>query len=344
MSDSERLLAELRVRAEARPKLGIDSVWDAFRSVVRGYTGSAEARARLAELLGELATQNAVVLPRGRRLWRTDAAPPLPHWVRIPLAETPVRERVDHRAIAWPPELAFVSQLERARAVDELIAIRRFLAQGGRDAVPVPVRERSLEIFGDEKRLDTLRQSELFRSGRLSLQLLRCFDVAPPLVWEAVDTTTTTRTVLILENLHTYESFRRWNARVACYAAIAYGHGHEFKATVRDVPRVCEAVAAERVEYFGDIDARGLEIAAYAGTVLGQERTDFRLAPAERWYEALMVFADRARPATPAGAESIRAVAWLPASIQSAVRDLLLRGARIPQEWIGTRVLSTLTS
>jgi hypothetical protein len=51
-------------------------------------------------------------------------------------------------------------------------------AQPARD---VPMRERSLEIFGDEKALDRLVTSVLFGPGRLSLTQLRAYRSRPPL-------------------------------------------------------------------------------------------------------------------------------------------------------------------
>ena len=37
-----------------------------------------------------------------------------------------------------------------------LLKLQEFFADGGRDRQPVPLKERSLQIFGDEKRLDAL--------------------------------------------------------------------------------------------------------------------------------------------------------------------------------------------
>ena len=342
MSDADRLVAELRARALVQSKLAMEKVWEAFRSVVRGYTGSADARARLAELLDELASRGEIGLPSGRKFWLHDAKPPLPSWVRVAVARRPAAASVNHRAMAWPPELAFVAALPRAPPLlQDLLAIRRFLADGGRDAVPVPLRERSLEVFGDEKRLDVLLRSELFRSRRLSLELLRCCDVAPPLVWEAVERASTPA-VLIVENLHSYDSFRRWNARVAAYAAVAYGHGHSFKATVCDLPRVCTEVGAEHAEYFGDVDAAGLEIPVYARAVLRRIGSTVELRPAERWYAMLLAMQGRAATETTPPVDSLRSLAWLSDALQSAARDLLLSGRRLAQEWVGTRVLAAL--
>jgi len=52
-------------------------------------------------------------------------------------------------------------------APDDLL-IQRFLREGGRSAPIVPIKERSLDLFGDEKRLDALSATSLFAEGRLT--------------------------------------------------------------------------------------------------------------------------------------------------------------------------------
>ena len=63
----------------------------------------------------------------------------------------------------------------------DLLKLQEFFAHGGRAKEFIPIKERSLEIFGDEKRLDALRTTILFSEGRLTLEQLCCFAVAEPL-------------------------------------------------------------------------------------------------------------------------------------------------------------------
>src|SRR5260370_9171997 len=72
-----------------------------------------------------------------------------------------------------------------------------------RDHLVVPSRERSLEIFGDEKALDRLIGTALFAPGRLSLELLRCRRVVPRLHCEPVGKG---RVLLVVENSDTFNS------------------------------------------------------------------------------------------------------------------------------------------
>ena len=109
-------------------------------------------------------------------------------------------------------------------------SIAFLLSVRGRTPVPAPARERSLQIFGDEKRLDDLRKGEpsLFE-GRVPLADLHCYPVAPPLPHETPPKQMPGRPILVLENYHSWDSFRRWNREAALYAAIAYGGGNAFR-------------------------------------------------------------------------------------------------------------------
>src|SRR5690606_15428906 len=109
--------------------------------------------------------------------------------------------------------------------LETLLRIKNWLANGGRSAEPVPIKERSVEIFHDEKKLDRLAKTGLFLSeGQLTLDLLRCYPVYPSLTWEAVPEPKF-KTLLIVENMATYHSFSRWNQIQRRYLACIYGAG-----------------------------------------------------------------------------------------------------------------------
>ncbi len=216
----------------------------------------------------------------------------------------------------------------------ELQAIQAFLVAGGRERPMVPKRERSLELFGDEKRLDALVKRSLFVRGHLSLDLLRCFEVPPPLVWEAGPPKSRGRAILTVENHHTWHSFCRWNRTAGAYAAVVYGGGDRFVGAAADLERVSEATNANgRVDYFGDLDGRGLKI-----PVAACKMTHLPILPAARWYDILLdpvkVPPDRGDVHVPPGL-----VAWLAREHREPTARLLSHGMRLPQEWVGWEVL-----
>jgi len=85
------------------------------------------------------------------------------------------------------PELSWAGSFRLTPAeVEVLRHVDRFLRDLDLDEPVVPVRERSLELTGDEKQFDGLRGSRLFAPGRLSPALLRYEEVHPPFVYERV--------------------------------------------------------------------------------------------------------------------------------------------------------------
>ena len=95
----------------------------------------------------------------------------------------PADEKFDLASISWAPEMRFVKAMKSGVAPGDLIRLNEFFLDNGSQRALVPVKERSLQVFGDEKRLDALRVTALFRGG-LSLQILRCFVAAEPLGWQ----------------------------------------------------------------------------------------------------------------------------------------------------------------
>ncbi len=90
--------------------------------------------------------------------------------------------------------------------------------------ISVPVKERSYEIFGNEKMLERVLEGQLGYEGRLTLEILRCYRV--PLV--PVHRVFTDGTdVIIVENEATFDSVSRWNAEHSKFRMVIYGRGRE---------------------------------------------------------------------------------------------------------------------
>ena len=64
----------------------------------------------------------------------------------------------------------------------------------------------------------------------------------------------------MLENYHSYDSFRRWNREAALYAAVAYGGGNAFRQGVGNLDDVITRTAADGALYVGDLDPPGIDI------------------------------------------------------------------------------------
>jgi hypothetical protein len=317
----------------------LEELWRAAFGVEPELASSADRRRRLAASIDRLiAAGVARRLPSRSDAYDRTAVPRLP----LVLRRVPeVREaRVQTLLPAdLRPELAGARVLESIRP-DEVVTlevVNSFL----RDWVPgrpdVPARERSLEIFGDEKRLDALCTSRLFATGVLSLELLHSYIVHPPFVHQRVSDASMT---LVIENHHTYDSARRALAHHDHgIGVIAYGAGGAIRASITYLADL--GPSARQAFYFGDLDAAGLTIASAAS------ETSLRaggppLKPAAGLYRALLS-SDRRRSTVDVNAERAdELVAWLPDELRDAAAGVLITGSWIPQEAVGYETLECL--
>lgn len=252
----------------------------------------------------------------------------------------PDTEALEIRQFAWVPELAFVRDARLNISFAELRQINAFFVNGGINRPCVPIKERSLEMFGFEKRLDTLANSALFGEGRLSLEQLRCFFVTEPLGWQRGPVSH--GPLLVLENAATWDSFRRWNDAPPKFSAVVYGQGNCFVDRVPFLTEIFRELGGPRpVWYFGDLDASGLRIPARASRAAQR----LGLPPVEPCLDAYRALLSQAARATPANEDDpIRRedADWLGPLAVEAWR-ILERGRRLAQEWVGWEYMSTKT-
>jgi len=340
-ASAESFLSELQ-RAGCGRRVPLKDVWAAFRRVRPYLAGSVHARVELFELLNELANSGAFGLPRQKSSYDTIQEPPLPKWIQLPASAPTVRARERAAQVGWHPALAFVSRLKNLSdaELEELLAVQAFLRSTS-EPIVVTVRERSFELFGNEKRLEDLANGRLFGAGRLSLSLLRCVEVRTPCVYRDVGTGTG---ALIVENKDTFhsaceavrklgpESLVRW---------VVFGSG---KAVLTTLDSVNELPARpERAWYFGDIDATGLNIALQVARLARSWNPPLSIECASPLYRSLVERAARrgllASGSAISGGRAAELAEWLPQDIRPLVVDLLVRGGSWPQEAVPAALL-----
>jgi hypothetical protein len=322
----------LRELAGKKKRIDLDTMWRALARAEPELLASADARSALATNLDALAEAGALQLPRLRRGWDASASPELPFFVT--LVSAPKVRAEPKLEVAWAPELAFGAEITLRAHREILERVQRFLAHGGRERPLVPERERSLELIDDEKALESYRKGALFAEGRLTLALLRCFSVSPPLVREPCEGGLPR--ALIIENHHTFHSFAQWNAQAKQYRAIVYGAG---KAAIKGAPSLASLaneLSLEAIEYFGDLDAAGVRIGRQVSDECARAGAP-RCQASARWYEALSAAAgDRRFPCHDERSRlSAADLAWLPESVRELARRLDARRQRFPQELVG---------
>ncbi|MGY1976936.1 hypothetical protein [Nocardia gipuzkoensis] len=199
----------------------------------------------------------------------------------------------------------------------------------------VPLRFRSVEIFGREKRLDELTRTTLFGPDRLTLDLLACTRLAPPLPGAVVGTGPD---VLITENSDPYwvliEMLR--DAPKQPIGVVAWGCGRSFPAQV-DSLRVDVAgrgPVTGTAWYWGDYDPAGIAIATAASRVTDE----VPIRPAPGLWDAMAE-----QPVQDEGSADwtgVLADEWLGPKLWSRLTPVRSAGGRIAQEAVPVPVIA----
>ena len=324
--------------ALGKPRIRLHELRDAYLRAHPDALDAPDLRRLLLDALRRLERDEVADLPASGRGWDRSGSPALPRTASL---RDVVRSRRSAKAHAWLPALAFAADERHPVRRADLQAINAFLVSTRDMSLPsVPARERSLHIFGNEKRLDLIRKGEptLFE-GRISLDDLHCYPVAPSLPFETPGTPSPGQPILVLENYHSYDSFRRWNREAALYAAVAYGGGNAFRQGAGNLDELIVRTAADSAFYVGDLDPPGIDI------LLGvnhRRRAEGRTAvqPHRGLYEWLLAHGCR-RPLDKEPKDSLTARLGeaFPAGIAGALDELWAEGLRIPQESFGLEQL-----
>lgn len=297
-------------------------------------------RHRTSEVLAELQRRGLVRLPRDQRQWDRTGVPALPNWVRPPLgslAKSPssqVGVPADLRPeLASARQLGLISPDER----ETLNLVNAWLVRRSAGSRPLMVshRERSLEVFGHEKRLDTMVNARLFTSGVLSFELLSCV-WRPPLL--TVTRVSDVPTALVVENVATFHSLvDMLMVTPGPVGVVVYGAGNAFTRTVTglldpDVGRLTH------IWYFGDLDVTGLRIPQAASNKAVEVGLPLVL-PQLGLYRLLLAHGRSESTGVVSALDARTAAAWL--GTEAATAELVLTaGNRLAQEAVGLELLS----
>jgi hypothetical protein len=256
----------------------------------------------------------------------------------IPRSDEELRQIREH---PWTAKLAFLHDTRLNISFEELRRMNDFLAHCGctQDFDLVPIKERSLQIFGDEKRLDALLASALFRLDRLDLRRdLRCEVVGEPLAWKRGPKEADEKPIIVIENAATWHSYCRWNIQTKLFSAVVYGCGNRFVDGVRYLPDIFAEIGGTRsVLYFGDLDPQGLRIpqeASLRAEAIGLSK----IAPHLWSYRELLNRGARSPQSCEGEPPSLTLCDWL-GELSESARQVLALNQRIAQEHIGWEFL-----
>lgn len=331
--DARRLAAAIAEAATRARRVNLNEVWAAASGLWPDAVRRPDARAELSRHLDAAAELGLLALSAGKD---RAGVPPLPTFVMLPAAPRPVvplRPRVVwHTALAWAADLRL-----NDRQHAWLLAVDRWLRDGGVTRPVVPSEERSLELFDDEKAIqERIGGETLWGPGRLDLALLRCERTLTPFIWEA---TGPGPRLLVVENQATFRSVVNTLRRAApghAYGGVVWGQGRMAAGRIAYATEL--PVLIHWIDYFGDLDVEGLEIAdetcraaALAGFIAGPQ--------IPLWTRLLSARPIPARTRTDSS-RAARAIRWLPEPFRARALDVLGAGKRIPQERVGFELLA----
>jgi Uncharacterized protein conserved in bacteria C-term(DUF2220) len=322
-----------RLRGSTRRTVSLAEIQSAFRELFPVMADGLDARQMLLDLLEQAEGQQLLRINRSRT--DTFSRPHLPMTVVLAADEDVRTRRRRVRQLSLRPELEWAAPiaLDDAEAAF-LSSVNAFLRDLDPAEPVIPMRERSLEIAEDEKRIQEMAAGRLFGPGRLTLDLLRCARTAPPLA--CADVGAGTR-VLVVENQDTYWSLRRLLRPEHGYALLAYGSGNVFPASVVSLTDLRREFSA--IEYFGDLDAGGLEIPRSASVrAIGAGLP--AVTPAARLYELMLAHGKPQPDVAIDSAKACRLAAWLPEPMRETAIAMLVDGWRLAQERVGHKVLA----
>lgn len=338
--DSQEMLEELagRLRALSVKRVNIDDARRCFYDLNPELLDHPDRNSHFLFMLEQLADAEVISFPsKNKKNWDINSRHRLPRWIL--LTGTAAQPTIDAFSIAWVEELSFCTRLKNRSQLESAILINDFLINNRNSLQPLlPIRERSLEIFGDEKRLDNLVSNGSLFGERLPLSLLGAFAIAPPIPFESSGLPNLR--VLVVENHNTYWSMCRYNEHAKKYSAVAWGGGNTVIKHAQGIEQLVRSAKATGVDYFGDIDIRGIEILHDFLDILSC-RHGIDAQPAHGFYEWLLKYGRRRAVKQSSARRALdKLTNSFSAEVSTQISDLLTKSLRIPQESLNSRILS----
>jgi hypothetical protein len=327
------------IRASHTKRVNREALWRAFAEAFPKRPCGPDERVWMLGAIEELVGKGLISLPSGKgQRWDRSALPHLPNSVDLLRAVT-VPQDQRWRSHPWHPMLQWVADLVVLSPEQQafLFRVHEGFVQGTFDQ-PAPMKYRSLQLTGDEKRLADLMKTKLFEPGRLSLNLLGCLPDTCPLAWESV---ADNDNAIVFENIGPFMVARQVLSSMPSppFGIVVHGAGMAFQAGVGYLATIGRPVQSLR--YVGDFDREGLWIPTAARECARRAGLP-EVLPATELHRAML--ASAAALGHPEGWPSggrrsdpadIGIADFVSAAIRQQVLTILLQGNRVPEETLG---------
>jgi len=286
----------------------------------------------LLEILKNLEKSSMIELPKTEENWDHNTLPQLPYWINIKRIKRKAPSK-PWKEFPWRKELLWVSKLRnvRIKTFEILKHLNEYFKNHEKDDIQMPIKERSIQIFGEEKILDRILQRKWFKEN-LSLDILNCYKTHEPFPSKTF-LGAKKNNVIIIENRDTFDSFCKVNGSFESpyYKHIIYGSGERIKDTILWIKNLDSKI--KLIEYFGDIDINGLAIPAKVNEILKENQSSVVIEMATCFYIALVRRVKERNPQineTPT--KNYEFLTFLPEEYSEFIRILFEKNERIAQE------------
>ncbi len=334
-----------RLVARKHKTAKLEDIWSAFASIYDDLPSGRERRLWLLTVLEELDASGEIALPVSHgRQWDRTSDIVLPTRIKLCAIEQS-EEKTNWRTFAWHPALQWV--LDRRHVIPSHFQFLKKVNQGlveGWFEASEPLKYRSLQLTGDEKRLQKLCKCRLFGTGRLTLDMLGCVAEVLPL---AIERFSGNATMLLFENAAPFIVVRGIlkemnNTGIGC---LGYGAGKQVIKSVGYLSMIEPPVGS--VLYVGDLDAEGIQLAADIKRI----SSHVTILPATSFHRAMIGAAAELGSANgwPVKEKQPRQVAksvlgFVDDSVRSKCAQLISSGRRIPEEVLSQATLRRILS
>ena len=212
------------------------------------------------ELVKILESEDKVKLPN-KFYWNVFTRTPYPKWVRLKRNELITKKEKAWKSRIWSIKLEWVPGLKRmnSKTLEHLQILDDYYKQSKTPfPIAIPEKERSLQLFGDEKLL--LSYAHKYKSKCDLYDLTNSYQTHLPLPY--IHFACNDNRVLIIENMDTFYSVCNVlrNSKKSPYSHVIYGAGLNL---IRQkgflfIPYLLKK--PKTLEYFGDIDPTGFYI------------------------------------------------------------------------------------
>lgn len=246
----------------------------------------------LMEIIEELEKEGLIELPKGEAHWDFNIRPKFPYWVKIKRLGAKKKNN-QWKLFPWHPEMIWVSQVKNLKSQTYLLLklMNDFFINHNHEKSWIPIKERSIQIFKDEKILDRLIHRKWFKEN-LSLEKLRCYKTNEPFASKTFEGSVGNKSIII-ENRDTFDSFCKANQSLDTpyYKHIIYGCGEFIKDTILWVKEFDSSI--KNIEYFGDIDINGLAIPYQLNHLLKENNLSIKIDLARPFYNKLIKVSEK---------------------------------------------------